>query len=162
MNITHLFPTYNAHYRGYGLVKREDGTYGAFSDTPELYDKQDYPNIGMGWPVDQGITYDYSAMCRRIDEVIADREKRIGWVKEFAQTQKKPEWTERYLLSDSDPDNDEGHRGRSYHTVGELYHSWQSGVEYYRRYGMGYVKISKTLFLYRRFLIGKGYIIDND
>jgi hypothetical protein len=160
--MAYWFPTYDEYYRGYGLTRCKDGSCTAISNTPELNDKTDYPNIGLGWPVDKGRSYNVEEMKQRIDEVIAERERRIGWVKEFAKTQPKPDRTERYLLSDSDPYNEDGHRGRSYHTVGELYHSWQSGVEYYRRYCMGYIKISKTLFLYRQFLIEKGYIIDNE
>ena len=160
--MAHWFPTYNEYYRGYGLTLCKDGSCTAVNNTRELHGKMDYPNIGLGWPVDKGRKYTVEEMRQRIDEVIAERERRIGWVKEFAQTQKKPEWTERYLLSSCDPGNNEGHGRRSYHTEAELYHSWQSGGEYYQRYSMGYIKISRTLFLYRQFLIEKGYIINND
>ena len=157
----HYFPNYEAYYNGYGLTKCKDGSYTAVNITPELYDKCDYPNIGLGWSVDLGKTYDYEAICKRIDEVIDEREKRIGWVREFVKTTEKPDWTERYLLSSCDPSNEYGHRSRSYHTEAERYEIWESGGEYYRHWGMGYVNVSKTMYLYRQFLIEKGYIEDN-
>ena len=118
--MAHLFPTYDAYYKGYGLTKCSDGTFTALHDTPELYDEQDYPNIGLGFSVDQGKIYDCDSIRIRIDEVIAEREKRIGWVKEFSKTCKNPEWS------------------------------------------MGCVTVSKTKFLYRKFLLGKGYITANN
>lgn len=153
----HYFPTYQTKYRGYGINIGSKRCI-ASTDTPELYDKCDYPNIGYGWPVDRGIDYDYDSICKRIDEVIAEREKRIGWVREFAQTTKKPDWTERYLLSSIDPNNDYGHQGRSCHTKAELTNIWPSGDEYYMQWGMGRVKTSQTMYLYRQFIIAKGYI----
>lgn len=158
----HYFPEYALYYRGYGLTNGDGGRCSAMHDTPELYDKCDYPNIGLGWPVDKGRSYNLEEMKQRIDEVIAERERRIGWVKEFAQTQKKPDWTERYLLESCDPNNDDGHRGRSHHTEAELYHMWSDGIHYYMRWGMGFVEVSKTKYLYRQYLIERGYIEDKD
>lgn len=158
----HYFPEYALYYRGYGLTNGDGGRCSAMHDTPELYDKCDYPNIGLGWPVDKGRSYNLEEMKQRIDEVIAERERRIGWVKKFAQTQKKPDWTERYLLESCDPNNDDGHRGRSHHTEAELYHMWSDGIHYYMRWGMGFVEVSKTKYLYRQYLIERGYIEDKD
>ena len=160
--MVHRFPTYDEYYRGYGLTRCKDGTCTAIRNTPELNDQTDYPNIGLGWSVDKGRSYNVEEMKQRIDEVIVERERRIGWVKEFAQTQEKPDWTKRYLLDSCDPNNDDGHRGRSHHTEAELYDMWSDGIHYYMRWGMGFVKVSKTKYLYRQFLIEKGYIIDND
>ena len=156
--MAHYFPEYALYYRGYGLTDVDGDRCCAMHDTPELYDKCDYPNIGLGWPVDKGRSYNVEEMKQRIDEVIAERERRIGWVKEFAQTQKKPDWTERYLLSSCDPSNEYGHHSRSHHTEAERYEIWESGGEYYRHCGMGYVNVSKTQYLYRQFLIERGYI----
>ena len=160
--MTHIFPTYDAYYKGYGLTKCSDGTFTALHDTPELYDEQDYPNIGLGFPVDQGKTYDCDSIRIRIDEVIAEREKRIGWVKEFSKTCKNPEWTERYLLDSCDPTNGNGHRSRSNHTEAEIYNIWYDGISYNMEWSMGCVTVSKTKFLYRKFLLGKGYITANN
>lgn len=158
--MTH-YPSYDACYKGYGLTRCDNGTYTAVNNTPELDDTVDYPNIGLGWVVDQGKTYDYNAICLRIDEVIAEREKRIGWVREFAKTCKNPDWTERYLLGSCDPNNRNGHRHRSHHTEAEYSEIWQDGNEYRMRWCMGYKNTSRTKYLYRRFLIGKKYIINN-
>ena len=160
--MAHLFPTYEACYKGYGLTKRNDGTYTAINNTPELHNQCDFPNIGLGWPVDQGRTYGYDAICKRIDEVIAERKQRIGWVREFAQTCEHPSMVSEYLLDSCDPRNIEGHRSRSNHTEAELYHIWFDGTGCKMRYGIGYVAVSKTKYHYRKFLIEKGYIEDND
>lgn len=159
--MAHCFPTYDECYKGYGLAKCKDGAYTACSDTSELQGKMDYPNIGLGWSVDNGRSYNLEEIKRRIDEVIAMRERRIGWVREFSQTQKNPEWTERYLMESCDPNNNEGHQGRSNHAEAELYSMWYDGTQYKMRWGFGCVTVSKTKFLYRKFLIEKGYIIDN-
>ena len=39
---------------------------------------------------------------------------------------------------------------------------WSDGIHYYMRWGMGFVEVSKTKYLYRQFLIEKGYIEDKD
>ena len=158
----HSFPTYDAIYKGYGLTKCSDGTYTAVNITPELIDTVDFPNIGLGWPVDQGRTFDYDAICKRIDEVIAERDKRIGWVKEFAQTCEKSDWTERYLLDSCDPTNRNGQRHKSHHAEAEHNDIWFDGDEYRMWWCMGYVKTSRTKYLYRCFLIEKGYINKNN
>lgn len=149
---------YNEYYRGYGLTYRKDGYCTASDDTPELWDKIDYPCIGLGRSLDNGRNYTVAEMKQRIDEVIAEREKRIGWVKEFAKTQKKPDWTERYLLSEWDPNNKMGHCGESHHHQAETTEIVKVDDEYRMPFGMGWVKTSKTKYLYRQFLIGKSYI----
>ena len=156
--MAYYFPTYRAYYKGYGLTQCPDGTYTAVNNTLELHDECDYPNIGLGWPVDLGRKYDYEAICKRIDEVIADREKRIGWVREFAKTTEKPDWTERYLLGSCDPSNEYGHQSRSHHTEAETHEIWDAGYGYHMRWSMWWVETSKTKFLYRQFLIERGYI----
>ena len=150
----------DTYYRGYGLEGRKDGTCLALSDTPDLHEEMDYMNIGFGGPVDRGRSYTVDKMKKRIDEVIADRQKRIGWVKEFSQTCKKPDWAERYLLQSCDPNNKRGHMRRSNHTEAELYHIWTDDWKYYMRSTFGYVETSRTKYLYRKFLIEKGYIED--
>ncbi|MBO4499155.1 MAG: hypothetical protein J5732_02750 [Bacteroidaceae bacterium] len=157
----HWFPTYDECYKGYGLTKCQNETCTASNDTPELQGKMDYPNIGLGWSVDNGRSYSLEEIKQRIDEVIAERGRRIGWVREFSQTQKNPEWTERYLMESCDPNNDEGHQDRSNHAEAELYGMWYDGTYYKMHWGMRCVTVSKTKFLYRKFLIEKGYIIDN-
>lgn len=160
--MAHSFPTYDAYYKGYGLTKAADGICTACNNTPELFDTVDFPNIGLGWPVDQGRTYDCDALCKRIDEVITEREKRIGWVKEFARTCKNPSWTERYLLESCDPNNRDGQLHKSHHTEAEHNDIWFDGDEYRMRRCMGYAKTSRTKYLYRCFLIEKGYINNNN
>lgn len=160
-NSVHCFPEYDSCYRGYGLTERKDGTCCAINNTPDLYGQVDYPNIGLGWSVDNGRSYTTEQMHRRIDEVIAERERRIGWVKEFAATCDKPERVESYLLSSCDPNNLQGHQSRSNHTQAELYDMWFDGREYNMRYSLGYIGVSKTKYLYRQFLIEKGYIVKN-
>ena len=159
--MAHLFPNFEAYYRGYGLTERKDGTYVACNDTPELYGKCDYPNIGLGWEVDQGKTFDRDAICKRIDEVIEERDKRIAWVREFAQTDNRPSFVSSYLLDSCDPRNIAGHKSRSRHAQAELYDIWCDGSRHLMRYSMGVVAVSETLYLYRKFLITKGYIKDN-
>ena len=161
-NRVHLFPKYDSYYRGYGLTERKDGTYSAINDTPDLHGQVDYPNIGLGWAVDNGRNYTLEQMQQRIDEVIAERDKRIGWVKEFAATCDKPERVESYLLSSCDPNNVEGHRGRSNHTEAELHHTWFDGTHYNMRWCFGYIAVAKTKHLYRQFLIEKGYITEEN
>lgn len=149
---------FHTYHGGYGIVVRQDGTCCAYRDTSELDNELDYPYIGFGGPVDQGETFDIKAIRKRIDEVIAEREKRIGWVKEFARTQKSPKWVESYLMSSCDPNNIRGHSNRTHHTEAEMYGIWANSGEYLMRFGMGFRFTSKIKYFYRKFLIEKGYI----
>ena len=141
-------------YHGYEIGVRSDGTCFAHPGTDEL----DFPYFGLGHWEDLGKEYDIKAMRKRIDEWIAEREEHIGWVKEFAQTQKNPKWVENYLLSSCDPSNCRGHGNRSHHREAEMYDIWDNGGEYLMRYGMGFRLTSKIKYFYRRYLIKQGYI----
>lgn len=145
---------FHSYHGGYGIIKRADGTCCAYSDSEML----DCPHIGFGAAVDQGKTFNLKTIRKRIDEVIAERAKRIEWVKEFAQTQKNPKWVEGYLMSSCDPSNRRGHGNRGHHTEAEMYDIWDNGGEYLIRYGMGFHLTSKIKYFYRRYLIEQGYI----
>ena len=70
--------------------------------------------------------------------------------------------TERYLLESCDPNNRDGQLHKSHHTEAEHNDIWFDGDEYRMRWCMGYVKTSRTKYLYRCFLIEKGYINNNN
>lgn len=157
-NKTYNYINYDIYYKGYGLKIRNDKSCCALNDTPELRDELDFPNIGLGGPFDKGHSYTVEEMKKRIDEIISDREKRVLWVEEFAQTCKKPNLVKKYLLESCDTSNRNGHARRSNHTEAEIYNIWSDGVKYYMEYTLGFVETSKIKYLYRKFLCEKRYI----